>query len=383
MNLDDLSAVSCQGCGVYDASLRCSSHPVVVSVIVTANQSARTGIWCARCRNIESAKAAAITVLAGWWSLRGPALTIAALKANLKGGDQNVVTNAQMLRGLAGLEFANRNFEFASMFARAAHAVQPQRENSRLIDELSRKGHRNALPDSMWRYVPFAPVAIFAVAVCLFGLRIIKNNGVASAADIPAPTHTEASAVVRRTPLPVINHAFENEDLTGSADELEKRLTVGSSRSLVRAYVRARLSEARAVIPTRVRNGEDLMAVEGSLTGLGQNPALASYLSEVPVRGTYDQVVAAMGEATRYYHGGAPVDAIERTAGESLDVSVDMTLEALDNEMRGHGERADSLASDADKRLEAVAQMKSELRLRSAIISTTMKAIDACLYAAR
>jgi hypothetical protein len=65
MKIDDLSTVSCQGCGVYDASLRCSSHPTVVSVLVTANQSACVGIWCARCRAIESAKAAAITLLAG------------------------------------------------------------------------------------------------------------------------------------------------------------------------------------------------------------------------------------------------------------------------------------------------------------------------------
>ena len=131
MNIDDLSTVSCQSCGVYDASLRASSHPTVVSVLVTAAQSANAGIFCARCRAIESVKATAITLLAGWWSLRGPALTIAAIRANIDGGEQNSTTNAQMLRGLAQLEYANRNPEFAAMFARAAHVVQPQRENSR------------------------------------------------------------------------------------------------------------------------------------------------------------------------------------------------------------------------------------------------------------
>src|ERR1044072_8781786 len=139
MHVEDLSNVCCENCSLYDASLRASSHPMVISLLVKAHQSARVGVFCARCRAIESAKAAAISLVAGWWSLRGPALTIAAVRANARGGDQNATTNAQLLRGLARLELANDNGEFASMFARAAHLVQPQRENSRLIDELSRK----------------------------------------------------------------------------------------------------------------------------------------------------------------------------------------------------------------------------------------------------
>jgi len=379
MNIDDLSTVSCQSCGVYDASLRCSSHPAVVSVFVTANQSASAGIWCARCRAIESAKAAAITLLGGWWSLRGPALTIAAVRANLGGGEQNAVTNAQMLRALAHLEYENRNFEFASMFARAAHSVQPQRENSRLIDELSRKGHRNALSDSMWRYAPLAPLIIFIIAVGTMGLRAIKGGAdEAPASNLPT-TRAERMAMTGTQP-PVINRSFRNEDLSGSADELEKRLTDDARLPLGRAYIRARLNEVRAAIPTRVRNGEDLMAIESAIGAIGRNRALDKVFADQPSRNAYDHLVNVMMEATRYYHGGAPVEAIERTAGESMDVSVDMTIEAIDNEMRGHSDKADQLASDADRRLESIAQMKGELRMRAAVISTTTKAIDACLY---
>jgi len=378
MHIDDLSAVSCQSCGVYDASLRCSSHPVVVSVLVTANQSANAGIWCARCRAIESVKAAAITLLGGWWSLRGPALTIAAVRANLGGGEQNVVTNAQMLRGLANLEYGNRNFEFASMFARAAHAVQPQRDNSRLIDELSRKGHRNALPESMWRHAPFAPIVIFIIAVGAIGLRVINREDAAPAANLPT-TRVERMAMTS-TQLPVIDRRFQQENLNGSADELETRLTDDASLQLGRAYIRARLNEARAAIPTRVRNGEDLMAIESSISAMGRNRALDKVFADQPSRNAYDRLVNVMMEATRYYHGGAPVEAIERTAGESMDVTLDMTFDAIDNEMRGHSDKADALASDADRRLESIVQMKSELRMRGAVISATTKAIDACLY---
>lgn len=381
MHIEDLSTVACQSCGVYDASLRCSEHPVVVSMLVIANQSASTGIWCARCRAIESAKAAAVTLLGGWWSLRGPKLTIAAVRANLGGGEQNVVANAQMLRGLAQLEYENRNFEFASMFARAAHTVQPQRENSRLIDELSRKGHRNALPDSMWRYTPLAPLILFIIVIGAIGLRAI--NG-----DDEAPSSSQLTTKADRLAMtgaqaPVIHRSFQNEDLGGSADELEKRLTDNASPTLCRAYIRARLNEARAAIPARVRNGDDLLAIESSITAVRNNRALDKVFADQPSRDAFDRLTSVMMDATRYYHGGAPVEAIERTAGESMDATLDMTFEAIDNETRGHSEKADQLASEADKRIESIAEMRSELRMRGAIIAATTKAIDGCLYTFR
>jgi len=375
MNIDDLSTVSCQSCGVYDASLRASSHPTVVSVLVTAAQSANAGIFCARCRAIESVKATAITLLAGWWSLRGPALTIAAIRANIDGGEQNATTNAQMLRGLAQLEYANRNPEFAAMFARAAHVVQPQRENSRLIDELGRRGHRNALPDSMWRFAPFAPLVVFALVLGVVGLRVIKGSGTA-APDVAEPVQRASLA---SKPLPVQRQFRNNEDLSGTADELEQRLTPDSSEALARAYFRARLSEARSQIPSRVRHGDDLMAIEGSIMGFGQQPALATLLAKPAIRAAYDQLTTTINEATRYYHGGAPVDAIERTAGESLDVTLNMTIEAVDSDMRGHSQRAEALVTDADKRLASIEEMRNDLHLRAVVISTTTRAIDTCL----
>lgn len=376
MNLNDLSTVSCQSCGVYDASLRCSAHPTVVSVIVTAAQSANSGIFCARCRAIESVKATAITLLGGWWSLRGPALTIAAIRANLQGGEQNATTNAQMLRGLAQLEHGNGNPEFAAMFARAAHVVQPQRDNSRLIDELSRRGHRNALPDSMWRFAPFAPVVVFAITLSVLGLRVIKGSGTADAPEVAAPVQR---ASVVPTPAPSPRHA--REDLSGTADDLEQRLTPDSSEALAYAYFRARLTEARSQIAPRVRHGDDLMAIETAIRGFGEKPAMATLLAKPGVRSTYDQLTATMSEATRYYHGGAPVEAIERTAGESLDVTVNMTMQAVEDDMRGHSQRAEALATDADKRLASLEEMRNELRLRAVVIATTTSAIDACLNA--
>jgi hypothetical protein len=59
-------------------------------------------------------KAAAISLLAGWWSIRGPRLTIAALRTNLRGGDQRPGTNAEMLRVIARRQYDGGNPELAS-----------------------------------------------------------------------------------------------------------------------------------------------------------------------------------------------------------------------------------------------------------------------------
>src|SRR5258706_9179332 len=84
--VEDVSDVRCQECGIYDASLRYSEHAQVISMLVTTGGSTRLGIWCSRCRAIEATKALAVSLVAGWWSPRGPKATITAIRTNLDGG---------------------------------------------------------------------------------------------------------------------------------------------------------------------------------------------------------------------------------------------------------------------------------------------------------
>lgn len=382
MNVDDLSNVCCQSCEIYDASLRCSSHPSVVSLIVTSNQSSHVGIFCARCRAIESAKAMAISLLAGWWSLQGPALTIAAVRANAQGGEQSASANAQLLRGLARLQFDKGNPEFASMFARAAHAVQPQRENTRLLDELNRKGQRATAPESMWRLVPFAPLVLFVFLVGFIGVRVVSRIHSATP-ETPAQQIAAAAVPAAHMPTPSPASAPVREDLNGTADDLEKRLTPDSSPRLAKAYIRARLSEMRGQIAPRVRHGDDLLAMEMKIRAMNEQPATAAALGPPGARTAYDHLTETMAEATRYYHGGAAVETIERTLGESLDTTAIIAYVAIDNEVRGNTSRADALGNVVDQRMEGMVEMKRDLYIRAAVISTTTKAIDECLKSVR
>jgi hypothetical protein len=375
---DDVSTVCCQGCTSYDGSLRYSAHPAVVSVVVSASESARVGVWCARCRGIEATKATAISLVAGWWSLRGPKATVAAVRSNLKGGEQHPGTNAEMLRQIARHEYDNGNLNFAAVFAGAAHTVQPQRENGRLLHELTKGGYRSAIPRSPWRFAPFGPIVVLALILGGFGLRAMTGGAIETASVAPV----RRAALVSSAPVSKSRTA-QWYSPNASADELEKQLTPGSDRRLASAYFVKRLSEIKSDIPSRVRRGDDLWSVETSIRAIENQPAMAQLLTNPVLRNAYDNLNAVMSESVRYYRGGASVEAIERTGGESLNVTVDMALASIDADMRGHTDRGDALASEVDRRAQSLAEMKHDLRIRGAVIALTTRAIDTCLQASR
>ena len=361
---------------MYDVTLRHSTHPKVVSTLVKANESARVGIWCARCRGTEAAKATAISLLAGWWSLRGPKLTLAAVRTNLRGGEQSATTNAQMLRAIARHEYDCGNPEFAAMFANAAHATQPQRENSRLIDELNRGGYRAAVTKSPWRFAPYVPVVAFAAILGVFGLSALTGDD----AESVAPVQLAASMV---RPSDAAKPKKAQLDPNASAAELQKLLTSEYDRELALAYFTARLREARADIPLRVRQGDILAPIELSITELGIHPGVAPLLDQPGRRGAYENLTSVMRESTRYYNGGGSVEMLERTAGESLNVTADIAFAAIMSDMQGNNERTDALASEVDARAQSLLEMKRDLRIRAAVIGLTTKAIDGCIGSAR
>ncbi len=381
----DLANISCESCGVYDATLRFSSHPTVISFLIAASESAPSGIWCARCRGIQSAKAAAVTVIAGWWSVPGVRATIPALKANLNDGEQNATANAQLLRGLARTEYDNGNPEFAAMFAQAANDVQPQRENTRLMDDLRRAGHRPVIPPSPWRYAPIVPVILVGV-FALFGASRLISRREPEAAVATARSSTSASSGSSGSNFAALTAAKQQShpklNPNATADELEKLLTPDSDDNTVRSYIRARLMELKSELRPAIERGESLIIFQTKIDALGQQPAVTKYMSTRPaVRAAYDSLSSSINDAMRYYHGGAPVDAISRTAGESLNVTYNLAYDAIQAESRGHTGESGMLVTEVQNRTDSLDLMRADLRVRGAVIGNVGKALDTFLNA--
>ena len=372
--VDDLANVVCQGCGMYDATLRYSKH----TRVILGRESTRIGIWCARCRGMEAMRAAAVSLLAGWWSPRGPARTIAAVRMNLQGGEQQPTTNAKMLRALALYEYERKSYDFAAMFAQAANATQPQRENARLLNDLNRAGYKSFESHSPWHFAAWGPVVVFAVVVLFLGVKGFKM--------MTAPKAQPAATPFRRAPFASASEPGQPAKAiwnpSASADELMKQLKPDSDEKLARAYVNARVREIRADLPGRIRGGNEINSLERAILDFRAYPAVAAYLDKPAPREAYAQLTADFATATRYYHGGADVESIERTSGETMKVTEELVAGAVDADDRGLSQRADNLGSQADQRMIQIEEMRRELRIRGAVIGMLTKSCDTFLRTA-
>ena len=92
----------CQDCKMQDSSLRLSVMYWVFSVIFLTKRGAKVGIWCERCRAMQSALSTTVAGALGWWGIPwGPVYTIHALYFNALGGKQDREQNAALLRIVA------------------------------------------------------------------------------------------------------------------------------------------------------------------------------------------------------------------------------------------------------------------------------------------
>jgi len=362
--ITDPSSIRCDTCGVYDPSLRYSTHPTILSFLVGSIDSSRVGLRCGRCRGIQSARAIAITLIAGWWSLRGPKLTIEAIRANLKGGAQQAATNAPLLRGLALFEYENENPDLAAMFARAAQAVQPQIENRRFLEELERAGHRIPFPGSPWRFAPFAPLVIFVLGLVAFGSLMITGARPEKPSVVTAPVRQAANAASKPGKPPSLNY-------TATA--------ANSPASAARAYFKGRLQEAQKEILLRVLNGDNLWALETSIGALASHPGLDRLLTGPPHKTPYENLVAFLHEANRHYHGGLTVTLIERDAGTTLKDTIAIPFSEIEPAEKFEAVVHDPLASEEDRSAAVKALLRRELQIRATVIAGATRAIEECL----
>jgi hypothetical protein len=291
-----------------------------------------------------------------------------------------------MLRVLARHELESGNYPLAASFASAAHTTQPQRENSRLLDELKKAGHSGTLPASPWRFAPYAPLIVLALFLGVIGVKAMRN-GATPETSTPAPQAPVARATHPTTAPTSTQEARTAEDVgllsaKMSGDELEKRLRPDSSESVARRYVGTRLRELKGRLESTIRSGESLASMELTIKGMEQYPAVARALEKDALRKPYESLTAAVNLSMRYYHGGAPVEAVERTAGELLPVALDVTLASLDAEEMGHTERSDALANEAGARAASLYLMKRDLRVRAAVLTLLTRELDTTAKAA-
>jgi hypothetical protein len=86
---------------------------------------------------------------------------------------------------------------------------------------------------------------------------------------------------------------------------------------------------------SRGTSGENLRSVETSITQLEAQPGVAKLLQRPALKTAYDNLSAVMRDATSHYCGGGSVKELERTAGESLNTTAYIALDAVISDLDG------------------------------------------------
>lgn len=399
--------MACDACRASDESLRYSSHPYVISTITATEERLSVGLLCAACRGRRGAKAVAISLACGWWSLGGPAATVRAISVNLRGGDVPPDANAELHRMLADRRTQDGDPGAAARSLRVAQTLRPSQDTARVLWTLAKAGHKGHVKASPYRFAPVLPLASFAIVLVAAGSMIARNPSPAPATEAssaPRPVAAAPSSVPRAETHEerkarnfVINREVNRLELLAKQHGVSIRATgVGSRQHLdemlaivgrlrehmvadptrVDTYIRARVSYAEADASDRIISGREIGSVQRDLEFLGNDPAVLSALKEKQPANLRPTLRADLKKIASRYRPGASVDAIQRTTGESFHGLFDTAVATVIAADQGDP-AAGVLASEFDSRAESIAQATAELRERAAVLKELERAFAA------
>jgi len=272
-----------------------------------------------------------------------------------------------MLRAMAVGACSYGDRSAAASFAQAAHEVQPQRDNTRLLDTLAGSGFGAGRRRSAWPYAAGAPVLLFVIVLGWGVHRLTKAGWGAPAQPVPAVSAESANAAAV-PPTPPAARSREYDRQPAPAPTAEDLFVT-------------RLRAAENAIPGRVKRGEEISSVIAPVLALGSDPEMQSVLERPAVRRTYEELTETLRVCLRHYRPGAPEEMIRRTADESSAAAEDVAVDAIIADLRGHSGTANDLAGEFNARATGVDDMALELQIRSAVAQASAKRFAACLDA--
>lgn len=127
----------CSRCGKTTAQPRYIVFQRVKSFLLRTQRTFIRGIFCRACADRTVVAASTYTWLLGWWGLSGPALAIAALTRNLRGGERPRGDNLRIILHQARAFLALGEAEIAQSLAGQAAGFARTPEERQRVRELS------------------------------------------------------------------------------------------------------------------------------------------------------------------------------------------------------------------------------------------------------
>jgi hypothetical protein len=346
--------LDCDRCGRRDETLRRSRHPYVISSIRSARSVATSGVFCVRCRSIESAEAMLISIVAGWWSLKGPLLTARSIATNLSGGEIDSRLSAELHRRLA-IEFEQAgDIDHAVASATVAQAMLPDNETGRLLFRLKKGGYRPRPASSWWTLLPVTTLLLLGLGVALVGLRmaasrsaaelaLLRSQEVAAAAVAHNRHYVAARSIYRDYWKAMYAHchawnfqgfaqcmdALPVTDLEGMSTRMFPSLTDADPPSVAIAemYWEVEVHHLAQEMESRIQSGDDLGYVRDRLTSLRNHPRMQAVVTRDLVTEKLDQTLAELAAFQPKFSTGTSQWQLEtehRRLGERITISHQM-----------------------------------------------------------
>jgi hypothetical protein len=390
--VDPTPLLDCDRCGRRDETLRRSRHPYVISSIRSARSVATSGLFCVRCRSIESAEAMLISIVAGWWSLKGPLLTFPAIATNLSGGEVDPRLNAELHRRLA-LEFEEAgDLDHAVASATVAQAMLPDNDTGRLLYRLKKGGYRPKNASSWWTLLPVAVLLMLVLGVAFIWLRIeasrnaeelaLRKSQEVAAAAVNHNRHYVAAREIYRDYWKAMYaqcHAWHLQgfehcmdaltvtELEGMSSRILPSLTDADPPSVAIAemYWEVEVHHLAQETQARIQSGDDLGYVRDRLLLLREQPRMQTVVTRDLVTVKIDHALAELAAFQPKFSTGSSLWQLEtehRRLGERIAMSRDMTFRLPDEwELRQTQQRIETEIADRNLMKQRVPELFGEL----------------------
>lgn len=177
----------CSKCKRQDSTLRLTLMYYAMSFLILTMRRGASGIWCERCRAIESAKWTLLSGILGWWGLPwGPLYTLHALLINALGGKQPRDENAHILRIVGYQLYSKGNLIEAMKALKHSVALQRNVEAEQLLLHIRTQLAPGVSLRTLWSFAPVLPSGL-VLTVCAFCIYIIFNRPTGYQAEYHPP----------------------------------------------------------------------------------------------------------------------------------------------------------------------------------------------------
>jgi DnaJ domain len=417
----EIQQVKCAKCGRQDVTIRLSLMYYVVSLLFVTYRKGASGLWCQRCRIMESAKWTGVSGIVGWWSFPwGPVYTIQALFVNGKGGVQPRSQNAAILRVLGYQLYQQGRATEALVALRESLRLEPNLEASQLSDYL-RQGKEQSTgwlrTGSVLGLAMTAVPSLLVLAIVSYGIYLITtmpsgyqtnyqaphaldvkpvsnlgtgprrraNDLIAELARIVesrAPvvgTHYEGTALVQDHELD--RSKFEVRQLYPVADSIKAELdsATDSDGFLSSAYFNAELFALSVDVVNKIDQGRPIDAQVHGVLQLGTDPVVSRWLENSRFQDNYQTLCRQLRSFSVRYRPGATTEELSNEYHRQ-DIQLD-SLRARLTQLRSTGdvEPYNGLVSEYNAKIKVHNTLVGQSRLRALAFKKLDLAFNRCL----